>query len=93
MAQNSEPHFINKGFWNGFTYSVGYPIEPKEIKKTAMELYKGVVELKKGELDRRHTFGFLVGGGINLTSTCLENVLVPVGAPFLVGLMLYDIFK
>ena len=72
MSQNLKQGFRNEGFWNGFAYSANYPIEFREIPETAKELYKGVLDLKKGEMDRKHTLGILVGGGLNLAATCLE---------------------
>ena len=63
---------MNKGFWNGFSYAISYPIEFGEIPETTKELYNGLKSLGENELDRKHTLGFLVGGSLNLAATCLE---------------------
>jgi len=62
---------MNKGFWNGFSYAVSYPTEIREIPEFAGELCRGIKDLKTGEMDRKHTLGFLVGGSINLTMNSL----------------------
>ena len=64
---------MNKGFWNGFSYAVSYPTEIREIPEFAGELCRGIKDLKTGEMDRKHTLGFLVGGSINLTINSFES--------------------
>ena len=63
---------MNKGFWNGFSYAISYPIEFNKIPETTRELYNGLKSLGENELDRKHTLGFLVGGSLNLAATFLE---------------------